>query len=242
MENIDTLTLGEIVKQNYKAAAVFERHALDFCCNGNQTFAEACSTASIDPALVRQELAGIPGKDTDIPDFDAWPLHKLIDYIQEHHHAYVERTTPQIKGYLDKICTVHGDRHPELHNVRSLFYEIGGELTVHMKKEELLLFPFIKNIEKVSNSNTTLSPRLKSITSPINMMKADHADEGENFRLMSVLTGNYSIPPDACNTYAITYRLLSEFEKDLHLHIHLENNILFPKAIATEEGITAKHQ
>lgn len=240
MENIETLTLGEIVKRNYKAAAVLERHALDFCCNGNQTLAQACDIASIDADLVRQELASVRDKDAEIPDFDSWPLHKLIDHIKERHHGYVEKMTPQIKTYLDKICKVHGDRHPELHNVRSLFNEIGGELAVHMKKEELMLFPFIRKIEKANGSAAATSPLFKSVTSPINMMMADHADEGENFRLMGALTDNYRLPSDACNTYALTYRLLSEFEKDLHLHIHLENNILFPKAIAMEQQVPSK--
>lgn len=235
MENINTLTLGEIVKQNYKAAAVFERHALDFCCNGHQTFADACDAASLDPDLIKQELAAVQTRDADAVDFDAWPLHMLIDYIQKRHHAYVEEMTPQIKGYLDKISVVHGDHHPELKEVRNLFYEIGGELAVHMKKEELLLFPFIKKIEKAKDTGTALSPLFKSVTSPINMMKADHADEGEKFQKIGLLTDNYKLPGDACNTYSLTYRLLGEFEKDLHLHIHLENNILFPKAIAMEE-------
>ena len=240
MENIDTLTLGEIVKMNYKTAAVFERHGLDFCCNGNQTLSQACDMASVDSDMLRQELSTVQEKDTETPDFDSWPLHKLIDHIQERHHGYVEKTTPQIKSYLDKIYKVHGDRHPELHNVRSLFNEIGGELAVHMKKEELMVFPFIKKIEKAQDSAAASSPLFKSVTSPINMMMADHADEGENFRLMAALTDNYRLPPDACNTYALTYRMLSEFEKDLHLHIHLENNILFPKAIAAEQQVTAK--
>ncbi len=241
MKNIDELTLGEIVKRNYRAAAVLDRYGLDYCCNGNQTLEKACDTAKIDAQVVRGELDVV---ETATPepstDFDAWPLHKLIDYIKERHHAYVEKTTPRINGYLEKVCSVHGDRHPELHQIRRIFDEVGGELAVHMKKEELMLFPFIKKIETARPDAPAASPVFVSVASPINMMMADHADEGEKLREIAALTNNYTVPDDGCNTYALTYQLLNEFENDLHLHIHLENNILFPKAVAMEEAAATR--
>lgn len=240
MENIKTLTLGEIVKQNYKAAAVLEKFQLDFCCKGNQTVDEACQKSGLNPTAVIKELEGVGKEGGDGVNFDEWPLHVLVDHIVRKHHGYIEEQTPQIKKYLDKICQVHGGRHPELFEIRKIFFEVGGELTVHMKKEELMLFPFIKKIEKAKETNEVAeSPLFKSVSSPVEMMKADHAEEGEKLARIAALTGNYSIPADACNTFAVTYQLLNDYEKDLHLHIHLENNILFPKAIAMEGQLNA---
>jgi regulator of cell morphogenesis and NO signaling len=240
MENIGTLTLGEIVKQNYRAAAVFEKFAIDFCCMGNRTFDDACKESKVDSALVSKELQQINTEKGDGVNFDSWPLDLLVDYICKKHHKYVEEKTPIINAYLDKIYQVHGSRHPELLEVRDIFSEIGGELAVHMKKEELMLFPYIKKLEHNKNGASPLtSPLFGSVSNPVEMMKDDHAVEGEKFRRLAALTNNYQIPADACNTFAVTYQMLDEYEKDLHIHIHLENNILFPKAIAIEERINA---
>lgn len=237
METIDTLTLGEIVRQNYKAADVLEKYSLDFCCNGNQSIEDACAARGIDPEQVRTELKRLESdasKDGS-NDFNSWTLHALVDHIMKTHHAYVTEQTPKINAYLDKIARVHGSRHPELLEIRTIFNEVGGELAVHMKKEELMLFPFITRIERAKNKNESAeSPLFKSVQSPVQMMMADHADEGEKFARIAALTGGYQTPADACNTYALTYELLKEFERDLHRHIHLENNILFPRSIEME--------
>jgi|SRR5690349_4175197 len=240
MNNIKALTLGEIVKDNYKAAAVLEKFSLDFCCNGNRKFEDACRETNIDPEQVIRELKELGNQSGDDLQFDSWTLSKLIDHIVKRHHAYVEEKGPQIKGYLDKICRVHGDRHPELFEVRTIFSEVVGEMAVHMKKEELMLFPFIKRMERVGDSGGAVeSPLFKSVNFPVGMMEADHAIEGEKLARISALTGHYAIPSDACNSFAITYQLLDEFEKDLHMHIHLENNILFPKAISLESNLSS---
>ncbi len=240
MENLETLTLGEIVRNNYHAAAVLEKFSLDFCCNGNRKIEEACNGAGVDPALVIDELKSL-GTQHDRINFDAWPLHMLIDYIVKRHHAYVEEKVPLIKGYLDKICNVHGSRHPELLEIRSIFFEVGGELIAHLKKEELMLFPFIKRLEQANGSTGSVqSPLFKSVSSPVEMMKDDHAIEGEKLARVAALTNHYKIPEDACNTFAVTWQFLQEFERDLHMHIHLENNILFPKAIELDEKVNGK--
>ncbi len=239
MENIETLTLGEIVKRNYKAADILEKFSLDFCCMGHQNFYDACKTNNIEPSLVVHELQQIQDEMDDGVDFDSWPLDLLADYICNHHHTYVEKRTPLISGYLDKITEVHGTNHPELSEVRKLFLEIGGELTVHMKKEEFILFPFIKKLEQAKDTKSSVSsPLFGRIGNPVEMMMVDHAREGEKFRRIATLTNEYKVPADACNTFAITYQLLKDYEKDLHIHIHLENNILFPKAIALEREIS----
>lgn len=235
MEQISNMTLGEIVTHNYKAAAALEKFSLDFCCKGDQTIEEACRAAGTDPALVLAELSRLEETHDSGFDFDSWPLSALADYIVRRHHAYVEQQTPRINRYLDKIGQVHGARHPELLEIRSIFSEVGGELIIHMKKEELMLFPFIKALERAAATNKKAeSPLFKSVRFPVEMMKADHAEEGEKFARIAALSGNYSVPEDACNTYAVAYKMLKDYEQDLHLHIHLENNILFPKAISIE--------
>jgi regulator of cell morphogenesis and NO signaling len=238
MDRLETLTLAEIVRHNYKAAAVLEKFSLDFCCNGGRQIDAACKEGNVDTALVIEELTKLEAKDPDDPNFEGWSLHKLVDYIKIRHHAYVEQNTPVLKRYLDKICQVHGVRHPELIEVRRIFWEVADGLIVHMKKEELMLFPFIKKIELAKESKATAqSPLFKTVSSPVATMKADHAEEGERLSRIAALTNHYTAPVDACNTYRVTYDLLREFEQDLHIHIHIENNILFPAAIQLESEL-----
>jgi regulator of cell morphogenesis and NO signaling len=240
MKNIKELTLGEIVKENYKAAAVLERFSLDFCCNGNRNFQDACKSANADPDQVIHQLRELETRSDDGLKFDTWSLNKLIDYILQRHHAYIGEKAPQIKGYLDKICRVHGERHPELLEVRTIFSEVAGEMTVHMKKEELMLFPFIRRMERAQNTGELVqSPLFKSVNFPVELMQTDHAEEGAKLARIAGLTNHYKIPSDACNSFEVTYQLLDEFEKDLHMHIHLENNILFPKAILLENKLSS---
>lgn len=240
MENIETLTLAEIVRRDYKAAAIFEKFSLDFCCNGNQKIRDACKAANIDPSVLVEEMEKLAVAGDDEKHFDSWPLHQLVDHIFKTHHAYIEEKSPQIKRYLDKICQVHGKAHPELYEVRDIFFGVAGELAVHMKKEEIMLFPFIRKLERAKNSGEVVSsPLFRSVNFPVDMMKEDHSAEGEKFKRIAALTGNYTTPADGCNTYSVAYDLLNEFERDLHMHIHLENNILFPKAIRLEEELNA---
>ena len=148
---------------------------------------------------------------------------------------------PEIKLYLNKICKVHGEKHPELLEIQKLFNESAGDLTKHMKKEELILFPFIKKIATAKKEQTELAkPPFGSIENPINMMHHEHDDEGERFRKIAALSNNYTPPNDACNSYKVAFSLLKDFEEDLHKHIHLENNILFKRAIETEQTLNNK--
>lgn len=151
----------------------------------------------------------------------------------------MEEKTPLIKQYLNKICQVHGHKHPELHTINELFGESAWDLAVHMKKEELILFPFVKRLALVQNKQTSSLGKqaFGSIQNPVDVMMHDHAIEGERFEKITQLTNNFTPPPDACNTYKVTFAMLKEFVNDLHLHIHLENNVLFPKAIELEEKL-----
>jgi regulator of cell morphogenesis and NO signaling len=171
-------------------------------------------------------------------DFQSWPLDLLADYIEKKHHRYVQDKTLEIQPYLDKICRVHGEHHPELFEIKNEFNASAGELAAHMKKEELILFPFIRKMVKAKQeSSNVVAAHFGTINNPIQMMMDEHTVEGNRFKRIEELSNNYTPPQDACNTYRVSFALLKEFEQDLHLHIHLENNILFPKAIEMEKEL-----
>ncbi len=237
--NINNNTvIADLVASNYKTASIFKFYKIDFCCNGNRTLQEVANKRKIDVNVLINELLTIDKSTESNNDYQNWSLDFLCDYIYQNHHTYVERKIPEILEYLNKIAKVHGERHPELYKVLKLFKESAGELTTHMKKEELILFPFIKKLVNASQNNIPFSPPpFGSVENPINMMHAEHDNEGKRFRLIAELTNNYTPPSDACNTYKVAFAMLQEFEEDLHKHIHLENNILFKKAIKLEKSI-----
>lgn len=228
--------IGELVAQDYRTASVFKKYGIDFCCQGNRTINDACDNKDIDVKSVVSDLNVIAqASNQGSIDFQSWPLDLLADYIEKTHHRYVVEKSLEIQPYLDKICSVHGDRHPELFKINEHFAAGAGMLAQHMKKEELIVFPFIRKMMKVQIAGTALEvPPFGSIENPIRVMMDEHTTEGDRFREIETLSNNYTPPSDGCNTYRVTFGLLKEFEADLHLHIHLENNILFPKAIALE--------
>lgn len=229
--------IGEFVADDFRTAAVFSKHKIDFCCNGNRTIEEACEKKGIDSNRLAEELEAVLNTTTNPSiDYKSWPIDLLADYIEKKHHRYVEEKIPVLRQFLDKLCKVHGERHPELFKINELFTASAGELTAHMKKEELILFPFVKRMVKAKLDHVAIqSPQFGTVENPIAMMMQEHDTEGERFREIAELTDNYTPPADACNTYKVTFAMLDEFEKDLHLHIHLENNILFPEAIKLEQ-------
>jgi regulator of cell morphogenesis and NO signaling len=235
--------IGELVAKDYRTASVFKKYGIDFCCQGNRTLNEACVAKKIDTNLVVSDLNTlIESTSENAIDFKSWPIDLLADYIEKKHHRYVEEKTLEIKPYLDKICKVHGERHPELLEISEHFNATAGELAKHMKKEELILFPNVRKMVKAKQENSKLEePPFGTVQNPIQMMMDEHSTEGERFRKIETLSNNYTPPEDACNTYRVTIALLKEFEQDLHLHIHLENNILFPKAIELEKELSQKN-
>ncbi|MDP2089645.1 MAG: iron-sulfur cluster repair di-iron protein [Flavobacteriaceae bacterium] len=231
--------IGELVAQDYRTAAVFKSFGIDFCCKGNRTINEVCESRNIEPVLLIEILEQVTDlqEGTSI-DYQSWPIDLMADYIEKKHHRYVEEKTLEIKPYLDKICKVHGDRHPELFEINEHFIATAGELAQHMKKEELIIFPFVRKMMKAEQEGLKIAtPHFGTIQNPIQMMMDEHTTEGDRFRKIEELSNNYTPPQDACNTYSVTFALLKEFEQDLHLHIHLENNILFPKAIELEKQL-----
>ncbi len=241
MNATDQKTIGQIVADDYRTAAVFESYGIDFCCKGNRTIENACENKKINIGDVYRDLESLEKKGGgDNIDYASWPADLLTDYIEKKHHRYVEERSPILNQYLDKLCKVHGDRHPELFEVAELFKQMSGNMAQHMKKEELVLFPFIRKMEKAKRTGTQLdTPHFGDVENPISMMEHEHDEEGKRFRKISALTNGYTPPSDGCNTYRVTFQMLDEYEKDLHLHIHLENNILFPAARRMEKELRA---
>jgi len=231
--------IGELVAKDYRYAAVFQKNKIDFCCQGNRTIEEACDRKKVNSdALISELTQTTQVNDVASTDFNSWPLDLLADYIEKKHHRYVESRITEIKPTLAKIVKVHGDLHPELREVEELFLGSAGELTAHMKKEEFILFPFVKKLVQASEGKGELTPgHFGTVANPVAMMMDEHATEGERFRKIAELTNDYTPPKGACTTYMVTFSLLKEFEQDLHRHIHLENNILFPKAVELEKSL-----
>jgi regulator of cell morphogenesis and NO signaling len=239
METISNNTIGSLVAANFKAASVFQKFGIDFCCNGNRTISEACASQNLNEEKVEQEvLSVLESKEKTVIDYNAWPIDLLADYIEKTHHRYVTEKIPELNIYLKKLCKVHGERHPELLSIYKHFLASAEELTMHMKKEENILFPFIRSMVKAENSQVEIDqPPFMTVKNPIAMMMKEHDTEGGRFREISKLSNEYTAPADGCTTYKVAFAMLKEFERDLHTHIHLENNILFPKAIILEADL-----
>lgn len=231
-------TLGQIASKDLRKAEVFKKYGLDFCCGGKKTVKEACAEKGIDVTKVEQELQTADKNiSTARPlPYNDWSLDFLADYIVNTHHSYVKKTIPDLRVYASKVASVHGNRHPELLAISQLTDEVCNELSSHLIKEETILFPYIKQIVNSKNNGTPVQNKnFNTIQNPINMMEHEHEVVGKNLDKMRQLSNNYSLPEDACASYSYLFKTLDEFENDLHIHIHLENNILFPKALALEK-------
>lgn len=242
MEKInENNTAAEIVSADYRAATVFEQYDIDFCCHGNRRLQDVCAEKNIAPEDILHALeTALQAAPEDKSDYNNWPLDKLAQHIEDVHHKYVTEKIPVIEALLKKIVSVHGAQHPELPETEQLFLTSAGELSMHMKKEELMLFPFIKKMAAAKRNGLPIpAPPFGTVQNPVRMMMHEHDVEGERFRQIAQLNNNYTPPADGCNTYATTLSLLKEFEDDLHLHIHLENNILFPKSLVLEDELKA---
>ena len=231
-------TLGEIAAKDLRKAEVFKKYGLDFCCGGKKTVKEACAEKGLDVTKVEQELQKA---DQDITQsrplpYNEWGLDFLADYISNMHHSYVRKIITDLKTYGAKVASVHGNMHPELHKMNRLTDEVCDELASHMVKEETVLFPYIKSLVAAKKDGTPLqNANFKSIQSPIDMMEHEHQSVGNKLDEIRKLGNNYSLPEDACTSYAFWFKTLNDFENDLHLHVHLENNILFPKVLDLEK-------
>jgi regulator of cell morphogenesis and NO signaling len=218
--------VGEIVANDFRTAGVFSGAGIDFCCGGKLSLEESCREKGIDIEKISAELESVTMQPVShTQNYNAWSLDFLCDYIVNTHHTYVTGALPELVFYTQKIASVHGENHPELEEVATLFEQINKELLQHLHHEEEVLFPAIKRILADSNESDR-----DIIKSEIDRMWGEHDFAGGAMDKISVITKGYSVPADGCNTYQVAFKKLKEFEDDIHIHVHLENNILFPKA------------
>ncbi|MGH9521798.1 MAG: iron-sulfur cluster repair di-iron protein [Terriglobales bacterium] len=229
-------TVREIAVEMPQATRVFEKLGIDYCCGGLKSLDEACAAANLRVGEVLQSLEAAD-KAAPEQDWKSGELGELIAHIVRKHHAYVKSEVPRLEALIAKVCGVHGKNHPELLEVQNVFRALGGELSMHLMKEENILFPYVVRMEEaVRLGQPSIRPPFGSVENPIHMMLMEHDSAGDALRELRRLTNDYAAPADACISYQTLYRALLEFEADLHQHIHLENNILFPRAIAMEGG------
>lgn len=232
--------LADLVKHDARAAIVLERFGLDYCCGGQQTLEEATAARDVPvaPVIDALEALGDPAAADQLEG--KWTaLDALTRHIVERHHEYVRRVTPTIEAWLDKLATRHGGRHPELLQVRETFSQLSSELMTHMTKEENLLFPFIDELAAARRAGAQLpASAFGTVLHPVRVMEADHRAAGDLLARLRALTSGYAVPDDACTTYRLCYAELERYEADLHRHVHLENNVLFPQALELERELT----
>ncbi len=233
-------TVRELALENPAATRVFEKLGIDYCCGGNQSLEQACRAANlpVDQVLDSLEMAEQTTRAAQkIYDWQMEPLGDLVAHINSTHHKYTREEIARLGPLFVKVCSVHGQNHPELVEVRTTFAGLAQELTMHMMKEEMVLFPYIVRMEEaVIQNEPVLPPPFGSVQNPVSMMEHEHESAGSALRAMRQASSGYVAPSDACVSYQTLYKALSEFEADLHEHIHLENNILFPRAIAMEQA------
>ncbi|MBK7561987.1 MAG: iron-sulfur cluster repair di-iron protein [Chitinophagaceae bacterium] len=233
MHALMTKSLAQIVNSNHRAAAVFEKYQLDFCCKGKRSLQQACTESAVAVETILSELEETAQNNSDkvVINYTNLSLSQLVDIILAKHHTYVKKEMPVIAQYLQKVASKHGDRHPEMRKVFELFMAVKEEMELHMQKEEGVLFPRIKELEKQILSGSKVQLNITYLKSPISLMEQEHEHAGSAMAEIRQLTGNYKLPDDACTTYRLSFAALEAFELDLHQHVHLENNILFPKAL-----------
>lgn len=229
-------TIRDIVAADFRAAAVFQKFGIDFCCGGGRTLADVCSERGLPVDTVVAELAGACHSDSSAaPQFGEWDATTLATYIVEQHHAYVREALPAIKAHTEKVARVHGERHPEMIEVDRLFTAVAEEMTSHMFKEERILFPYVVALEaSVRGGLPAPAAPFGSVENPIAMMEDEHESAGGAMASIRRLTNDYTVPEDGCTTFRVCLQELEAFERDLHTHVHLENNLLFPKAVRLE--------
>lgn len=225
-------TIGEIVAEDFRTAAIFKKYGIDFCCKGGRTITEACDKKDLNENQLINDLNTITKEKDDSLKVNDWSLDLLTDYIVRKHHNYVREKTPYLLQFLDKLCRVHGGRHPELIEINKLFTENTYELEKRMEKEEQVLFPLIGELtHSQQNNQAFLNLNFEKITNTISIIKEMFSTEAHRFESISQLTDKYTPPMDACSTYRVAFAMLQEFEENLLQSIHLENNILFPKIV-----------
>ncbi len=227
-----TASVADVALHFPSAIDILNKYQLDYCCNGKKPFQEVCKKYNLNAEQIWFELQRIKadsGMDKRTR-FETWNLSLLIDFILQNHHQYVRKAIPEIQELLDKVCNVHGDEQPSLHEIREDFNSLADELMGHMPKEEEILFPAIKMMLAQKEGTMKKSSLVPSLSAPITVMEHEHESAGDLIKSIRTLSDHYTPPSFACPTYQIAFKKLQEFDNDLMQHIHLENNILFPKS------------
>lgn len=225
--NIPDMTVASIVSQNPGSALVFKKHNIDFCCKGKIPLKDACEKAGVQTEQLIKEISELHHEPGSLLRFNQWSISLLINFIVENHHYYLNKSLPQILMLAEKVANVHGENHPELIQLFYVINDLARELQEHTKKEELNLFPLLKQLE--TNEGVALSK--KEYEALMEELTDEHENAGDALSKINTLTNNYHPPQDACNSYRVLFKLLEELEDDTHQHVHLENNILFPLSV-----------
>lgn len=242
MTQLAERTVREVALEGPAATRVLESFGIDYCCGGNQPLAFACEKrqVSLKDVLSALELAyASAAQEKPAKDFRAWPMNQLLDYILETHHQYTREALVRLRPMAAKVASRHGESHPELLAVEQCFRELADELDVHLLKEECVLFPHLRRME--AEGLATKAPLFGTVQNPIEFMLTEHESAGDHLAELRQLTHGYAIPSDACATFHALLQGLQELERDLHQHIHLENNIVFPRAIEMEQAVNGRH-
>lgn len=234
-----TRTVRELALEAPGATRVFERYGIDYCCGGNKSLQDACAASNLELEKIVQSLESALSEDNsrEAQPFASGSLAELMEHIRQKHHKYTREESVRLGALFEKVCSVHGARHVELLHARDEFRNLARDLSTHMMKEEIVLFPYIERMEEaVMEGGPILPAPFGTVQNPVAAMAREHDSAGDLLRRLRSLTNGYTPPADACVSYQTLYSALEEFERDLHQHIHLENNILFPRAIEMERG------
>jgi regulator of cell morphogenesis and NO signaling len=229
----------DVALANPEARQILEDAGVDYCCGGGKSLHDACAHADVSAEEILKRLR--ENSKVVRPDEKAWTSAALADltrHVRERHHRYVREAIGRIKPLLEKVKAKHGENHPEIAQVQRLFAEVGQEMIMHMQKEEQILFPYIDALERSTSGNGSLEPPFfQTVKNPIHAMMKEHDSAGDLVKQIRKASGDYTPPTDACTSYKALYQDLREFEADLHQHVHLENNILFPRAVEMEAAV-----
>lgn len=242
MNSLEELTVGEIVTDDYRTAGVFKKYGLDFCCGGKKKLSDACERKGLDVELLLDEINSLSEKGTGEHNYKDWTPSFLVDYIINNHHRFVRKKLPEIRSYASKVAKVHGKSYPVLNEMLGTFLILKDEMLSHLEAEEKILFPYIKKMEdalatgkRTANDGNPGSSNNGTAAQAISMMEEEHDEAGNLVAQLEQMSGSFSPPEDACATFRVYFQNLEAFRDDLHKHVHLENNILFPKALEMEK-------
>lgn len=226
----------DIALSDPEARQVLEDAHVDYCCGGSKSLHDACAGVGVSAEEILDRLrANSKNVKAGAANWTSAPLSDLTRHIRDTHHQYVRAAIPRIQELLNKVNAKHGPNHAEIPAIRDLFAQVGREMITHMQKEEQILFPYIDAVERAANGNGAVEPPFfQTVRNPIQMMMKEHDSAGDLVRQIREASGDYTPPADACTTFKALYQELQQFEADLHEHVHLENNILFPRAVEAE--------